>query len=191
MVLERVYLVFRRYPVVPSMITYSFLYPGANYVQQRYFRNHRPGENLIDWKEVTRFCVYGGLIHAPLVYNWLKFAAHLFPKTTVSHLLAKVALDQSCFAPVALSTFYIGLSTLEGKDKDGIYEEWRQKFPNTWACSAFIWPFLQTINFRFVPGGLRPIFVAVCSFFWTTMLAAWKHTNPTINLDFLSNLRKQ
>ena len=44
-------------------------------------------------------------------------------------------MDQTCFAPVALSSFYIGLSVMEGKDSDGVYKEWREKFPNTWAVS--------------------------------------------------------
>ena len=83
--------------------------------------------------------IYGGLIHAPLVFNWLRLAARLFPKDTTAHLLAKVAMDQSCFAPVGLSSFYIGLSALEGKDLDGIYKEWRDKMPNTWAVSQILW----------------------------------------------------
>ena len=84
----------------------------------------------------SRFCVYGGLFHAPLVFNWLRLAARLFPKDTNSHLLAKVFLDQTCFAPVGLSAFYIGLTAMEGKDLEGIYKEWREKFPNTWAVSC-------------------------------------------------------
>ena len=82
--------------------------------------------------------MYGGLFHAPLVFNWLRLAARLFPKDTNSHLLAKVFLDQTCFAPVGLSAFYIGLTAMEGKDFDGIYKEWREKFPNTWAVSCKI-----------------------------------------------------
>ena len=165
-----------------------------------------------------RFMIYGSLIHAPLVYNWLRLAARLFPQQTVSHLLAKVVMDQTCFAPVGLSMFYIGLSALEGKSKEGIYKEWREKFPNTWAVStlrgwrhqeyvvravqsvlfssfhniqigALIWPILQAVNFTFVPGQLRAIYVAVFSFFWTTGLAALKHsdTGPAQSLSHFSS----
>jgi len=171
--------------LVPSMLTYSILYPSANVVQQKCFRE-KTKETGIDWKEVSRFWIYGGLCHAPLVYNWLKLAARLFPKDTVSHLAAKVFMDQTCFAPVGLSMFYVGLSILEGKDKDGVYMEWREKFPNTWAISVFVWPFLQTVNFKYVPPRLRPIYVGFFSFFWTTGLAALKHkdTGP----DFIKQL---
>jgi len=155
------------------MLAYSVLYPGANVVQQKLFRKKSPEEG-IDWNEVSRFLVYGGFFHAPLVYNWLRLAGRLFPKSTTSHLLAKVLLDQTCFAPVGLSSFYIGLSWLEGKDAVGIYKEWDEKFLDTWAASVFIWPFIQAFNFRFVPVHRRAILVGCCSFFWTTMLSAWK-----------------
>ena len=32
------------------------------------------------WWESLRFLVYGGLCHAPLVFNWLRLAARMFPK---------------------------------------------------------------------------------------------------------------
>ena len=37
------------------------------------------------------------------------------------------------FAPVALSSFYVGLAALEGHDIKAIKDEWREKFPGTWA----------------------------------------------------------
>ena len=204
-----------RYSLVPSMLTYSVLYPSANLVQQKCFRDSQE----IDWQEVGRFLVYGGLCHAPLVYNWLRLAARLFPKDTLGHLAAKVAMDQTMFAPVSrrdeetktvrpdprlqvgLSCFYVGLSTLEGKGREAVFAEWREKFPNTWAVShrmcacqpscrlrllnflfqisVFIWPMLQTINFKFVPAPYRPIYVGVFSFFWTTGLSGLKYSEKT------------
>ena len=125
-----------RYSLLPSMLTYSVLYPSANIVQQKCFRDEGP----LDWHEVgrwsscnlhkkrvwwesLRFLVYGGLCHAPLVFNWLRLAARMFPKVlittiqnhfllsswvqpdnvqdTIGHLAAKVILDQTCFAPVS------------------------------------------------------------------------------------------
>ena len=43
----------RRYPLVPSMMTYSVLYPGANLLQQYAFRENTRIKG-IDWKEVSR-----------------------------------------------------------------------------------------------------------------------------------------
>ena len=44
-----------------------------------------------------------------------------------------VLVDQLCFAPVALTSFYVGLSALELKSVEEIKEEWKSKFPKTWA----------------------------------------------------------
>jgi len=54
--------------------------------------------------------------------------------------------------------------------------------------SVFVWPFLQTVNFKYVPPRLRPIYVGVFSFFWTTGLAALKHkdTGPDVIKHFLN-----
>ena len=41
-----------------------------------------------------------------------------------------------CLCQVGLTCFYVGLSTLEGKSREGIYKEWKEKFPNTWAVSS-------------------------------------------------------
>ena len=43
----------RRFPIVPSMITYSVLYPTANLLQQYCFRKST-AETGIDWREVSR-----------------------------------------------------------------------------------------------------------------------------------------
>ena len=43
----------RRYPLVPSMMTYSILYPGANLLQQYAFRENTKVTG-IDWREVSR-----------------------------------------------------------------------------------------------------------------------------------------
>jgi hypothetical protein len=46
--------------------------------------------------------------------------------------VTQVFLDATLFAPVALSSFYIGLTALEGKSTQEIYQEWKNKFPITW-----------------------------------------------------------
>ena len=53
---------------------------------------------------------------------------------------------------------------------------------------ALIWPALQAVNFTFIPGRLRAIYVAIFSFFWTTGLAALKHSGDTTSpADFVNH----
>ena len=46
----------RRYPLVPSMMTYSVLYPSANLLQQYAFRENTKVTG-VDWKEVSRLVI--------------------------------------------------------------------------------------------------------------------------------------
>ena len=54
----------RRYPLVPSMMTYSVLYPSANLLQQYAFRESTKVTG-VDWKEVSRLVPLETLLPAP------------------------------------------------------------------------------------------------------------------------------
>ena len=118
-----------------------------------------------------------------------------------------VLVDQLCFAPVALTSFYVGLSALELKSVEEIKEEWKSKFPKTWAVRQNIntvwlkkqlillisspllqtgvlyWPFVQAANFAFVPAKNRAVVVGVMSFFWTVGLSFFKNQEHSKNCD--------
>ena len=161
----------QKYPVIPSMVTFGLLFPGANIIQQTCFKKHNPGSNEVDWGEVTRFSIYGGLLHGPLVYNWVNLISRLLPKTTVPHVILKVMVDQVCFAPVTLSSFLIVLNTMEGKNLEEVTQQWKDKFIPTYATGACVWPVLKAVNYKIVPLKFRSIYIAICNFFWIIFLA--------------------
>jgi len=167
-----------RYPALRSVLTYSALYPASNLTQQ-IIASRRKEETdkwpTVDWKQVGRFGLYGGLVHSVIVTNWLAFIGRAIPNRTPIGILKIVVTDMLCFAPVALSSFYICVSALEGKSWPEIKEEWRAKFPKTWATGALYWPFVQAVNFSLVPARNRPVVVGVMSFFWTVGLSFYKN----------------
>ncbi|MFT7812153.1 mpv17-like protein isoform X1 [Arapaima gigas] len=92
----------------------------------------------------------------------------LFPGTSAGTVLRKVLLDQTVAAPVVNSVFYTGLSFLDGKDD--MFQDWREKFLNTYRTGLMYWPFVQFLNFVLVPPFLRTIFTGCCGFLWATFL---------------------
>ena len=100
------YEMWKKYPIIRGMVSYSIMYPGANIFQQVAFRHHPDKETdfkwsvqsfrarikLVDWAEVSRFMLYGGLFHAPLVHNWMHLVQKLFPGTSTRQILKKVQL---------------------------------------------------------------------------------------------------
>ena len=102
----------KKYPVIRGMLSYALMYPGANVFQQVAFRHHQDGEKVnlkklkdisyinkrlekVDWSESTRFMLYGGLFHAPLVHNWMHLVQKVFPGTSTRQILKKVQISSS------------------------------------------------------------------------------------------------
>ncbi|XP_041720348.1 mpv17-like protein isoform X2 [Coregonus clupeaformis] len=61
-----------------------------------------------------------------------------------------------------------GVSFLE--NKDDIFEDWREKFLNTYKTGLMYWPFMQFLNFILIPLYLRTAFMGCCAFLWATFL---------------------
>ncbi|TNN57985.1 Mpv17-like protein [Liparis tanakae] len=98
----------------------------------------------------------------------MRFLERRFPGNSVRMVLRKLLMDQSIAAPLATSVFYTGVSLLEGKDD--IFEDWREKFLNTYKTGLMFWPFMQLVNFALVPLYLRTAFTGCCAFVWATFL---------------------
>lgn len=120
--------------MIRGMMVYSLMYPGANIAQQMIGAN-TTSLKVIDWRQTSRFLVYGTLIHAPLVHGWVTIIGRLVPGRTAFDLFKIAAIDQATFAPFSISMFFMGLSILEGKTWTEIKEEWEVKLPATWKVN--------------------------------------------------------
>ena len=129
---------------IPFMISLFFFSrkshaagPVSNFVCTSYFKRDTLGWIIylfFNYFCCPSWCSYSMLLFLSTHYCTATYNL-LLVQSTAKHLMAKVGMDQAIFAPVALSSFYIGLSLLEGQDRQGVYTEWRTKFPHTWAVS--------------------------------------------------------
>ncbi|KAI4821901.1 hypothetical protein KUCAC02_007475 [Chaenocephalus aceratus] len=115
-------------------------------------------------------CLFAGAIsfHGNFNYFWLRALERRFPGKSAGMVLRKLLLDQSFASPLATSAFYTGVSILEGKED--IFEDWRDKFFNTWKTGLMYWPFMQLLNFVLMPLYLRTAFMGCCAFLWASFL---------------------
>merc|ERR1711935_718448 len=148
---------------------FSILFPFSSIVHQRILKDI--SFKHLNWCEVARFGIYGGLIHGPLVYKWIHFCTHLMPSTRPVHIIGKVLLDQICFAPVILSTFFVSLASMEGMDPNEILQKLPQKITESWGTGCLIWPFIGAFDYRYIPQVLKTSFIGICTFFWFIFLA--------------------
>lgn len=87
------------------------------------------------------------------------------PKATTA---ARVALDQGVFAPVAVGCFLSSMAVLEG---GSVKEKLDKNYTSALTANWMVWPFVQAINFTFVPLDHRVLFVNVISIGWNCYLS--------------------
>ena len=83
-------------------------------------------------------------------------------------MVARVAVDQTLFAPTSLFVFLSTMSLMEGSSPS---EKLERSYTTTLKRNWMVWPFVQLINFRFVPLDHRVILVQVVSLGWNCYLS--------------------
>ncbi|KAK3581776.1 hypothetical protein CHS0354_017216 [Potamilus streckersoni] len=160
--------VLKKRPLMRTMIAYGFVNVTADALEQNLISKKKVYDSL----KTVRVTLVGTFLVAPLVFNWIRLTERLLPSKKVPAVLIKVLCDQFLFAPVAITTFYIGTNILE-RQKD-LLAEWKRKFFPTWTTGMMFWPIAQAINFRFIPWELKTIYLPCCSLIWTTYLCYMK-----------------
>jgi protein Mpv17 len=128
-----------------------------------------------------------------MIRTWFLTLEKLFGQVvTVRRTVGKVVLDQLAFAPFSQMTVLTTIGALQGQNltkiKTKIINElpsitftgWKvivhhhKLPPQTFHAKTLlfqIWPFVNLVNFYFVPFLLRPLLVSFVAIFWYTFLA--------------------
>jgi len=160
-------------PLVANCLTYGVLYMGAEFSQQTLVRKVLPEKKQdYDLELVGRYGVLGSTALPTLLYYWYKFLDSRMIGTSPQMVVGKVLIDQAISSPLILVMFYTGMSAMEGRTD--IFKELKEKFWNTYAYSCAFWLPAQVINFAFVPGVFRVVFVGSASFLWVNILCLLK-----------------
>lgn len=159
-----------KYPVSRGMVTYAISWPLGSIIQQ-----HLEGREKYDWWRTTRFLLYGSLYVAPTLNLWMTIAKSLWPQSTLTAAITKAIVEQVTYTPFAMTSFFFGMSIMEGKSVERAKEEVKEKFIPTYKVALCVWPFIQTLNYTVIPERNRVPFVSLCSLAWTTFLAYMKH----------------
>ena len=83
-------------------------------------------------------------------------------------ILARVACDQLLFAPVMIGVFLSSMATMEGASAQARLEKtWWTALKTNWL----VWPFVQVVNFGFLPLQHRVLFANIVSIGWNCYLS--------------------
>ena len=121
---------------------------------------------------LTGFCISG-----PWSFLVLSASERLFPGTAMRQVLSKVAMN-GLIAPVGISLAFTTIALLEGRGWERAKQKVQGDLGSTWLTGALYWPFISTLNFRFVPFQWRPLFSGMAGAVWSTYMSAQAHKIP-------------
>ncbi|PGH28044.1 protein sym1 [Polytolypa hystricis UAMH7299] len=122
-----------------------------------------------NYARTGRMALYGGAIFGPAATTWYKFLQRNVVMSTPGRtLVARVGADQLIFAPTHMFAFLSSMSILEGNDP---LEKLRSSYWTGYKANLMIWPWVQAVNFRFVPLEHRVLVVNTVSLGWNCLLS--------------------
>eukprot|EP00127_Corallochytrium_limacisporum_P006720 Clim_evm9s234 gene=Clim_evmTU9s234 len=119
-----------------------------------------------------------GIVTGPMNHFWYRWLDRAVPKERVfKNIAKKIFLDQTVMAPALLTLFFGTTAMLEGNSLEEAVANIKKKFLPTYIIDCAAWPPVQMINFYFVPGHFRVVYVATATVFWNMFLSYMQNTH--------------
>ena len=134
---------------------------------------------MFDFKRTATFSFVECFYVAPLMYiNYSFILPRLVPATARYITFKKVAIDQTAFACILTSGFFVLLNLIEGFSLKEAVDHLREKLWQTMCFTWKLWIPTQCINFYFVPIKYQVLFANMVSIIDNTMLS-FIYNQPT------------
>ncbi|XP_059472461.1 mpv17-like protein 2 isoform X2 [Neocloeon triangulifer] len=124
-----------------------------------------------DWSRTGRMFIVG-LVMGPVHHYWYIWLDR-YLKT--NQVWRKILADQILAAPFFAFSFFYGMGFLEGRSTEESSKEFREKFVTVYAFDWLFWPPSQYVNFHYVPGKYRVLYVNGATVVWDVFLSYMKH----------------
>ncbi|XP_055338820.1 protein Mpv17-like [Paramacrobiotus metropolitanus] len=124
----------------------------------------------IEWLSVAKFATIAVCVSFPILRSWL-WILEKYVKPGKYTPLKRMLLDQIVFAPFFLAGFIVLMGFVEGTGWEDAQKRLRDDWANVMISNYQVWPWVQLLNFYFVPFNQRILFGSIVSLFWNTYLA--------------------
>lgn len=149
------------------MTTCTFMVTG-DLTSQTFFQN----KEHIDPKQTLRFAIAGLIFVGPVVRGCLVMIDKIFgPTASLKVLAKKLLLDQGICAPCFLAGNITILTFLQERSIEGVKKELNNSYMNLLKLNYTFWPFVQVINFYFIPLTYRVLFGSSAALAWNTLFS--------------------
>ena len=128
-----------------------------------------------DLKRLVKMASFGFLLHGTTGHFFYKFLDGKLTGTAPLTVAAKVAIDQTCWAPVFMVMFFSYMMVFEGTP-DLIEAKIRQDVFTAVKGSWMTWIPAHTINFAFVPSDMRLLYINTIQIFFNMFMSVIGNT---------------
>ncbi|CAG0900353.1 unnamed protein product [Darwinula stevensoni] len=166
---------FTKHLLITNTVSGGVLLGSGDVIQQVFerYQGYHKGRRYDTMRTWRMFVV--GLLQGPPHHYWYTWLDKVFRGKDLKTIAKKILSDQFIAAPFFAITFFLGMGYMEGKDFGAILREFNKKFPYVYLFDWCIWPPTQYINFLWVPGAYRVIYVNAVTVCWDVFLSYIKH----------------
>mmetsp|Transcript_32092 Transcript_32092/g.30591 ORF Transcript_32092/g.30591 Transcript_32092/m.30591 type:complete len:222 (+) Transcript_32092:203-868(+) len=184
---------YQNHPKLTNGFTGFFTFASGDVIAQKLVLNP---EKEIDFNRASKTGILGVMMNGIVLHHWYNILDRLFGSSMIDTkgVVLKMMADQLIFAPFAISIFFAFASTINpgqlqtkrditnnNHDDAGLkqYTLFRQKmndsFWKTYLTDCCVWPFVNVVNFRFIPRNYRPSFIGIAQLVWQTFMSSQGH----------------
>ncbi|XP_021285413.1 protein SYM1 [Herrania umbratica] len=159
-------------PVLAKMAISGIVYSIGDWIAQCY-----EGKPLFDFDRTRMFRsgLVGFTLHGSLSHYYYQFCEALFPFQDWWVVPAKVVFDQTVWAAIWNSIYYMVLGFLRFESSADIYRELKATFWPMLTAGWKLWPFAHMITYGVIPVEQRLLWVDCVELIWVTILSTYSN----------------
>ncbi|KAK7324735.1 hypothetical protein VNO77_28536 [Canavalia gladiata] len=159
-------------PVLAKMAISGIVYSIGDWIAQCY-----EGKPLFEFDRgrLFRSGLVGFTLHGSLSHYYYQLCEALFPFQEWWVVPAKVAFDQTMWAAVWNSIYFVVLGLLRLESLTNIYGELKSTFWPMLTAGWKLWPFAHLITYGVIPVEQRLLWVDCVELIWVTILSTYSN----------------
>lgn len=159
-------------PVLAKMAISGIVYSLGDWIAQCY-----EGKPLFEFDRARLFRsgLVGFALHGSLSHYYYQICESLIPSKDWWVVPAKIAFDQTAWATLWNSIYFVALGFLRLESPANILEELKSTFWPMLTAGWKLWPFAHLITYGLIPVEQRLLWVDCVELIWVTILSTYSN----------------
>lgn len=162
----------KKNPVLAKMMISGVVYSLGDWIAQCY-----EGKPLFEFDRtrVFRSGIVGFALHGSLSHYYYQFCEALIPFKDWWVVPAKIAFDQTVWAAIWNSIYFVVLGLLRFESPANISSELKATFVPMLTAGWKLWPFAHLVTYGLIPVEQRLLWVDCVELIWVTILSTYSN----------------